>query len=99
MNEGREQKESDASAMMDLFRSEVKRHALTIHDGLQSLAVDPTALDRFQTMIPAIQAIKGGAQIIDLEMAVGVAQAMKSLFSAAEKGEFSLDEAGLQHSV
>ena len=97
MNEGREQKESDASAMMDLFRSEVKRHALTIHDGLQSLAVDPTALDRFQTMIPAIQAIKGGAQIIDLETAVAVAQEMKSLFSAAEKGEFSLDEAGLQH--
>lgn len=60
MNEGREQKESDTSAMMDLFRSEVKRHSLTIHDGLQSLAADPTTLDSFQTMIPAIQAIKGG---------------------------------------
>ena len=97
MNEGREQRENDASAMMDLFRSEVKRHALTIHDGLQSLRSDPTALDRFQAMIPAIQAIKGGAQIIDLERAVAFAQAMKSIFVAAEKGEFSLDEAGLQY--
>ena len=97
MNEGREQKASDTSAMMDLFRSEVKRHALTIHDGLQSLRSDSTALDRFQDMIPAIQAIKGGAQIIDLENAVVVSQAMKSVFVTAEKGEFSLDEAGLQY--
>jgi len=97
VNEGREQKESESSAMMDLFRSEVKRHALTIHDGLQSLRSDPTALDRFQAMIPAIQAIKGGAQIIDLDKAVAVAQAMKSVFVAAEKCEFSLDEAGLKH--
>jgi two-component system sensor histidine kinase and response regulator WspE len=90
-----EQKESDVSAMMDLFRSEVKRHALTLHDGLQALATNPKSLDRLQGMIPAIQAIKGGAQIIDLEEAVAVAQAMKSVFVAAEKGEFKLDEAGV----
>ena len=72
MNERREQEESDVSAMMDLFRSEVKRHALTINDGLQSLAVDPDSLDRLNVMIPAIQAIKGGAQIIDLDRAVAV---------------------------
>ena len=88
---------SDVSAMMDLFRSEVKRHALTINDGLQALADDPGSLDRLNAMISAIQAIKGGAQIIDLDRAVAVAQAMKSVFVAAEKGEFSLDEAGLQY--
>ena len=97
MNEGREQEESDVSAMMDLFRSEVKRHALTINDGLQALAADPGSLDRLHAMISAIQAIKGGAQIIDLDRAVAVAQAMKSVFVAAEKGEFSLDEAGLRY--
>jgi len=97
VNEGREQKESDVSAMMDLFCSEVKRHALTINDGLQALAADPGSLDRLHAMIPAIQAIKGGAQIIDLDRAVAVAQAMKSVFVAAEKGEFRLDEAGLQY--
>jgi len=97
VNEGREQKESDVSAMMDLFCSEVKRHALTINDGLQALAANPKNLDRLHGMIPAIQAIKGGAQIIDLDRAVAVAQAMKSVFVAAEKGEFSLDETGLQY--
>ena len=56
MNEGREQKGSDVSAMMDLFRAEVKRHALTINDGLQALAADPDSLDRLHVMIPAIQA-------------------------------------------
>jgi len=97
VNEGREQEARDVSAMMDLFRSEVKRHALTINDGLQALAVDPGSLDRLNAMIPAIQAIKGGAQIIDLDRAVAVAQAMKSVFVAAEKGEFPLDEAGLRY--
>jgi two-component system, chemotaxis family, sensor histidine kinase and response regulator WspE len=95
VNEGRKQEESDVSAMMDLFRTEVKRHALTINDGLQALGADPGSLDRLHAMISAIQAIKGGAQIIDLDRAVAVAQAMKSVFVAAEKGEFSLDEAGL----
>ncbi|MCF8127956.1 MAG: hypothetical protein K9N10_05550, partial [Deltaproteobacteria bacterium] len=97
MNEGPEQKENDLSAMMDLFRSEVKRHALTLNDGLQALAANPKSLDRLQAMIPAIQAIKGGAQIIDFAEAAAVAQAMKSIFVAAEKGEFKLDETGIQH--
>jgi len=83
--------------MLDLFRSEVKRHALTLHDGLQALVTNPKSLDRLQGMIPAIQAIKGGAQIIDLEAAVAVAQAMKNVFVAAEKGEVKLDEKGLNH--
>lgn len=97
MNEGRKQEESDVSAMMDLFRSEVKRHALTINDGLQALAADSDSLDRLHAMISAIQAIKGGAQIIDLDRAAAVAQVMKSVFVAAEKGEFSLDETGLRY--
>ena len=96
MNEGHEQAASDVSAMMDLFRSEVKRHALTIHDGLQTLAANPKNLERLHVMIPAIQAIKGGAQIVDLDLAVAVAQSMKSLFLAAEKGEFRLNETGFQ---
>ncbi len=83
MNEGREQEARDVSAMMDLFRSEVKRHALTINDGLQALAVDPGSLDRLNAMIPAIQAIKGGAQIIDLDRALSGAHYMKSVFGAA----------------
>ena len=96
MNEGRESEVSDVSAMMDLFRSEVKRHALTIHDGLQAMAAHPENTDRLQAMIPAIQAIKGGAQIIDLDRAAVLAQTMKNIFAAAEKGEFLLDDAGLK---
>ena len=97
MNEGSEQSGGNDSAMMDLFRSEVKRHALTLHDGLQALAADPGSLrTSLQTMIPAIQAIKGGAQIVDMAQVVAVAQTMKHAFTAAEKGEFILDEAGLQ---
>ncbi len=99
MNEEQEREQSGGndSAMMDLFRSEVKRHALTLHDGLQALAADPEGLrTRFQTMIPAIQAIKGGAQIVDLARVVAVAQAMKDAFAAAEKGEIILDEARFQ---
>jgi two-component system sensor histidine kinase and response regulator WspE len=96
VNEAREQDQSGASAMMDLFRSEVKRHALTIHDGLQSLLAHPENLDRLQVMIPAIQAIKGGAQIIEMDRAAALAETMKGLFVAAEKGRFLLDDAGFK---
>ena len=96
MKEGRESEVSDVSAMMDLFRSEVKRHALTIHDGLQALAAHSENPDRLQAMIPAIQAIKGGAQIIDLDRAAALAQTMKDIFAAALKGEFRLDDAGFK---
>ena len=97
MNEAHEEMTSDVSAMMDLFRSEVKRHGSTINDGLQSLKANPENLERFQVMIPAIQAIKGGAQIVELDQAVAVAQLMKSLFAAAEKGERPLSETDLQY--
>ena len=97
MNEAHEEMTSDVSAMMDLFRSEVKRHGSTINDGLQSLKANPENLERFQVMIPAIQAIKGGAQIVELDQAVAVAQLMKSLFAAAEKGELPLSETDLQY--
>ena len=97
MNDGREKCGNDDPAMMDLFRSEVKRHALTINDGLQALAGDPKgSKTRFQSMITAIQAIKGGAQIVDFHRAVTIAQAMKDTFTAAEKGEFLLDESRLE---
>ena len=97
MNEAHEEMAGDVSAMMDLFRSEVKRHGSTINDGLQSLKTNPKNLERFQVMIPAIQAIKGGAQIVELDQAVAVAQLMKSLFATAENGERPLGETGLRH--
>ncbi len=97
MTKGREQTENDVSAMMDLFRSEVKRHGLTINDGLQSLAANPSHLDRIQGMIPAFQAIKGGAQIIELDSAAAVAQTMKDILAAAEKGGRPVNEGNLQY--
>ena len=90
------------SAMMAVFRSEVKRHGLMIHDGLKALSSDSTAHERLQPMISAIQAISGGARIIDYEKAVLVANAMKRVLVAFEKKDLTLGEteiSGLLHGL
>jgi len=76
--------------IMDLFRAEVERHAATISDGLLALAKNPAATDRMDAMIQAAHAIKGGAQIVDLDGGINVARALESTFIAAQKGMFSL---------
>jgi len=80
----------DDHSIMDLFRAEVDRHAVTISDGLLALEKDPAAADRLDAMTQAVHAIKGGAQIVDLDGAVAVARSMEASFVAAQKGTLSL---------
>ena len=89
MTEANGQDRNDFS-IMDLFRTEVESYAATISDGLLSLETNPAALDRLEAMIRAVHSIKGGAQIVDLNVAIKVAATMEDCFVAAQKGEFSL---------
>jgi len=81
---------SDDHSIMDLFRSEVERHAATISDGLLVLEKNPADTDRIDAMIRAAHAIRGGAQIVDLDEAIALSRALEASFIAAQKGVLSL---------
>ncbi|MFO7599199.1 MAG: Hpt domain-containing protein [Candidatus Desulfacyla sp.] len=81
---------SDDHSIMDLFRTEVERHAATISDGLLVLEKNPADIDRMDAMIRAAHAIRGGAQIVDLDEAIAVSRALEASFIAAQKGVLSL---------
>jgi two-component system, chemotaxis family, sensor histidine kinase and response regulator WspE len=72
-------------AILDLFREEVERHASAIADGLTALEKHPDTTDRLDGMIRAVHAIKGGAQIVELDSAVGLSRAMETTLVAAQK--------------
>jgi len=78
-------------SIMALFRKEVEHHTAAISDGLLALESHPNASDRLDAMIRAAHAIKGGAQIVDLEPAADVARTMESCFIAAQKGDISIE--------
>lgn len=81
---------SGDSAMLDLFRSEVETHAVTLNDGLLALRSDPGAKDRLEKLMRAAHSIKGGARIVDLDLAAKLADSMENFFIAAQKGDFSI---------
>jgi len=81
---------SDDHSIMDLFRAEVERHAATISDGLLVLEKNPADTDRMDAMIRAAHAIRGGAQIVDLDEAIAVSRALEASFVGAQKGVLSL---------
>ncbi len=81
---------SDDQSIMTLFRTEVEHHSVSISDGLRSLEANPAGLDRLDGMLRAVHAIKGGAQIVDLEPAAELARAMEDCFVAAQKGDITL---------
>jgi len=80
----------DDHSLLDLFRTEVEHHTGAISDGLMALRKDATSTDRLDSMVRAAHAIKGGAQILDLEAAITVARAMEASLVAAQKGELAI---------
>ena len=84
-------RDPDDLSIIDLFRAEVERHAATISDGLLALRKNPAAIDRMDGMIHASHAIKGGAQIVDLDEGIQVSRALEASFIAAQKGSFYLE--------
>ncbi len=77
-------------SMLDLFRSEVETHAATINDGLVVLELNPTSLDILEVMIRATHSIKGGSQIMELDVVAQISHAMEVCFVAAQKGKVTL---------
>lgn len=81
---------SDFSSMFDLFRSEVKSRAATLHDSLLVLKNNPGATDRLEALMQNIHPIKGGAKIVEIDAIAQIAQVMEECFAAAQQGNVSL---------
>jgi two-component system sensor histidine kinase and response regulator WspE len=84
----------DDSAMMELFREEVRAHAAALSQGLIDLEAAATP-QRIEPLMRAAHSIKGAARIVNVEPAVWVAHALEDAFVAAQAGRFPIDQSAV----
>lgn len=76
--------------MMDLFRTEVEAHAITLNEGLLALENDPEDFTNIESLMRAAHSIKGGARIVDLDAAVRIAHTLEDCFVTVQKERIPL---------
>ncbi|MCP4700199.1 MAG: hybrid sensor histidine kinase/response regulator [Gammaproteobacteria bacterium] len=76
---------------MELFLTEAETHVAVLNEGLLALEETPGDPERLEGLMRAAHSIKGGARVVGLDAAVRIAHAMEDCFSAAQKGELSLE--------
>jgi len=81
---------SDLS-MLHLFRMEAESQAAVLNAGLLALESNPHAKEAIESSMRAAHSIKGAARIVGLDAAVKLAHVMEDYFTAAQKGEISLE--------
>ncbi len=67
-------------SMHDLFRQEVESHIATINDGLLELENNHDKTELIGPLTRAAHSIKGAAKIVDVDVAVDVADSIESCF-------------------
>jgi two-component system sensor histidine kinase and response regulator WspE len=78
--------------MMDLFRMEAENHCQNLSNNLLALEKNPTSQESLESMMRAAHSMKGAAKIIELDVIVGLANAMEAVFVAAQKERISIDK-------
>jgi two-component system sensor histidine kinase and response regulator WspE len=82
-------------SMMDLFREEVRAHALTLNQGLLDLENDPANPQKIEPLMRAAHSIKGAARIVNAESAVQLAHVMEDALVAAQEGRLRITPADI----
>ena len=77
-------------AMLDLFRSEVEQHGLTLNESLLQLEQNPGDSARLEALMRASHSIKGAARMVGVECCVQIAHAMEDIFVTAQTGKLAL---------
>ena len=77
-------------AMLELFRSEVEHHGLTLNESLLQLEQNPGDGDRLEALMRASHSIKGAARMVGVECSVQIAHSMEDIFVAAQTGKLTL---------
>src|SRR6478672_914118 len=78
-------------SMLHLFRMEAESQAAVLNEGLLALESNPHANEAIESSMRAAHSIKGAARIVGLDAAVKLAHVMEDCFTAAQKGEISLE--------
>jgi two-component system sensor histidine kinase and response regulator WspE len=86
-------------SMLDLFRSEVEVHAVTLNDGLLALESGSVSAENIESLMRAAHSIKGGARIVDLDMVVKLAHTMEDCFVELQKGTLPLKNGLESHHI
>jgi two-component system sensor histidine kinase and response regulator WspE len=84
----------DEPAMFDVFRGEVRSHALAIQHGLIAYLVEAREAAALEPVIDAAHAIRGAARLVGNDLAVTLAGSLESLFAQARSEGRSL---GVEH--
>jgi len=82
--------------MLDVFRQEVEAQASIINQGLSSLENQPPSPQILESMVRALNAIKGAARLIELDAAMNLAMLLEDSFNAAQKQTFALDNTAIE---
>src|SRR5262245_51956308 len=81
--------------MLDLFREEVRSHAVTLNAGLLDLEREPANPQRIEPLMRAAHSLKGAARIIGLDPAVQLAHELEDAFVAAQAGRVRISSADI----
>ena len=76
--------------MLELFRSEVEQHGLTLSEGLLQLEQNPGDPSLHESLMRASHSIKGAARMVGVDCSVRIAHVMEDIFVAAQEGKLTL---------
>ena len=79
----------------ELFCTEAEGHLETLSRLLLEIELDPSNIDRYQTLMRSAHTIKGGAATMGYNEIAKLAHALEDLFHSAERGALTLDHAAV----
>lgn len=82
--------------MLDVLRQEVEAQATILNQGLQSLAIQNESRQVLESLMRAAGAIAGAAQLVEIDAAAYLAQAIENCLDTAAKQNVTLGGAGVQ---
>ncbi|HVU88076.1 MAG TPA: hybrid sensor histidine kinase/response regulator [Pirellulales bacterium] len=86
----------DEPTMFDVFREEVRSHALAVQQGLAAYLTQNLEAAALEPLVDAAHAIRGAARLTGIDLAVALSGSLESLLAQARSGGGSL---GAEHLV
>lgn len=78
--------------MLALFRIEADTYTTSLSEGLLRLETGDSNAEELDTLVQAAHSIKSAARLVNMEAAIGIAQAMEECFVAARQQRIDLCE-------
>ncbi|HEY4310574.1 MAG TPA: hybrid sensor histidine kinase/response regulator [Pirellulales bacterium] len=80
-------------SMFDVFREEVRSHALVTQQTLIAILTGTAEASQFEILVDAAHTIRGAARIVDNDLAVELAHALEEFFARVRSGGMVLEAA------